>query len=181
MSVPVLAVLLLPTAILPKLMVGGETLSCPAAGALPVPVNAMVTAESDALELITRLPLAEPVVDGVKERTIVELCPGATVNGMDGAVTIANEAPLKVSCETEMLSVVELLVTEKELVLLLPTVRLPKSIEVLPALRPAEEGEERETLLLEAVPPPHPTRGTAARSKSANRYRRGIILLHLTT
>lgn len=78
-----------------------------------------------------------------------------------------------------MLSVVELLVTEKELVLLLPTVRLPKSIEVLPALRPAE-GEEMETLL-EAVPPPHPTRGAAARSKSANRYRRGIILLHLTT
>jgi len=161
-------------------MEGGETLNCPAAGALPVPVNEIVTAESDAFELITRLPLAEPTVDGVKDRTIAALWPGATVNGVDGTETMLKPAPVNVNCDTEMLSVVELLVTEKELDLLLPTVRLPKSIEVLPAFRPAE-GEESETLFEAAVPPPHPTRGTAARSKSAIRYRRGIILLHLTT
>lgn len=178
-SVPFFAVLLLPTATLPKFMAAGATLSCPAAGADPLPVREMVAAESDALEEIARLPVAEPTVRGLNDNTIVALVPGAIENGTDGEETIPKASPVSASCDTVIVSDLELLLTVKELVWLLPTGRLPKSIDELAELSPVEE--EIETLLPGAVPPPHPTNGVTAKTKSASRYRRGIIVLHLTT
>ena len=51
-------------------------------GEVPVPDRGMVRVGLEALEVITRLPLAMPVDDGAKETLNVALCPAVRMTGV---------------------------------------------------------------------------------------------------
>jgi hypothetical protein len=60
-----------PTTTFPKLIVAGETASCP--GALPDPLSGMDSVGSEALELATMFPVTLPPVSGAKVTANVTL------------------------------------------------------------------------------------------------------------
>ena len=67
------AVPLWPTTILPNARVAGVTDNCPGCGAVPVPDSVIVRVGFEAFEVISRFPLAVPVVCGVKATVKVAL------------------------------------------------------------------------------------------------------------
>src|SRR3974390_1830998 len=66
--------LLEPIVALPKLKLAGLSDSCPAV--FPVPAIETLRVALDAVDERLRLPLADPVAVGVKDRVKVRLCPG---------------------------------------------------------------------------------------------------------
>ena len=76
-SVTDVGALVLPTAMLPKLMLAGLALSAPVP--VPVPVKAIVRGEPGALLVIDTLPVALVAVVGAKVPVKDAVCPGFRV------------------------------------------------------------------------------------------------------
>lgn len=89
-----------PTATFPKLMVGGLTLNCGCAVA-PVPLSVTTRDGSEALLVMVTLPLAAPVVVGVKVTVSDADCPPASVPGVEMPLA-PNVLPLTAICEIEI-------------------------------------------------------------------------------
>ena len=77
--VTVVGALLLPTAILPKLMLAGLALSAPVPVPVPVPVKAIVRGELVPLLMIDTPPLALAAVVGVNVTVKVVVWPGLSI------------------------------------------------------------------------------------------------------
>ena len=85
--------MLVPTGIVPKLMLPGETISCP--GLAPVPDSATLIVGSEAFDVNVRLPLDVPLEVGAKATLRVKLCPGVRLSGAVKPLRL-NPAPVTV-------------------------------------------------------------------------------------
>jgi hypothetical protein len=111
-----------PTWMLPKLKLDGFDTTCPVA--TPIPESGTESVGLLALDVMTRVPLAAPVADGVKIALNVVLCPPLSVTGRLGPVKL-NPLPLAVALETVTV-LPPVFVTVTGTVCLVPTVTLPK-------------------------------------------------------
>jgi hypothetical protein len=106
----------------PKLIVPGETVSCP--GLVPEPDSNTLRVESDAVDVNVSAPLDNPLAVGAKATVSVRLCPASSVSGAVKPPKL-NPLPVAVAPEIVTLEPPEL-VTTTYCVWLLPTWMLPK-------------------------------------------------------
>ena len=115
-------VLLFPTWMLPKSRLVGFDPRVP--GAMPVPDIGIINDGFNPLDVIVRLPLTAPVVDGRNDTVNVALWPPDRVNGAVIPLTL-NPAPPEIpTCEIVTLDP-PTLVTVSEIVLFTPTCTIP--------------------------------------------------------
>lgn len=112
-----------PTATLPKASLVMLGASCPSA--TPVPVSVMFGAVVEASLVIVAVALKGPAALGVNLMLTCMLCPGATVTGRLGAVSV--KYWLDIVTVLMVTEAVPELVAAKVVVLLLPNATLPKS------------------------------------------------------
>jgi len=91
LSVTGCAVLVVPTAWLPKLKLAGEAV---AVGETPVPVKETVCGLPAALSVMVRKPGRVPPVEGVKVTLIVQFAPAAIVAGATGQLLVCAKSPV---------------------------------------------------------------------------------------
>jgi hypothetical protein len=132
-AVPVLVrtsctVLVVPSATLPKATEAWLAASLPTAGAVPVPDNGTASEAFDPFDAMVSVAPTAPAVFGAKLTLKLTLAEGAIETG---SVTplIANEVELEVIADTLTAAVPEL-VRVSWTVLVVPSVMLPKAIEV---------------------------------------------------
>ena len=115
--------LLLPTFTLPKLRLEGLAVNCTEA-ATPVPLNAIVPGELDALLTSEMLPVTLPADCGSNCALNVMLCPGGSVTGTESPPMV-KPAPETWACEIVRLALPEFV---KRMVceLVVPSDTLPK-------------------------------------------------------
>lgn len=79
---------LLPTVTFPKATVDGLALNCATGAGAPVPLNARLVGESDALLTNETLPLIDPVAEGAKFTKTEVVAPAANVKGSVSPVAL---------------------------------------------------------------------------------------------
>jgi hypothetical protein len=112
--------LLDPTATLPKLALGGETVKVPAVGLFPDRGIVRVLA----FESTVRLPVATPLVVGAKDMVKVMLCEGAKVKG--GVIPVRPKAVPLVLADEMVTGAVPALVSVSRMLPVAPAFTVPK-------------------------------------------------------
>ena len=112
-----------PTVTLPKLRLVGDTANVPVA--VPVPESAMLSGEFDAFDATDKLPLAAPVLVGVKVAVYVTLWFAVRVSGKFSPL-IEKAAALELTCEM-VTDDPPALVSVSDKFVLLPTWTLPNA------------------------------------------------------